>query len=87
MKIELIQDIYPLSPMQSGLLFHTIYAPKSDAYFVQTIFELEEVNNEALRKAWQKVSDHYPILRTGFLWEKYKKPLQYVLETVEVPFI
>ena len=36
-----LEDIYPLSPMQSGLMFRTLYAPESDAYFVQTIFEFE----------------------------------------------
>ena len=64
-----VQDFYPLSPMQSGLLFHSLYAPTSDAYFVQSVFELEgEINAAILKSAWQKVSDLHPILRTGFIW-------------------
>ena len=73
--------------MQSGLLFQTLYAPESDAYFVQSIFELEgEIDTSALKKAWQKVSDHHPILRTGFVWQNLETSLQYVLESAEVPF-
>ncbi|KAB2877418.1 AMP-binding protein, partial [bacterium] len=85
--IPLIESIYPLSPMQSGLLFQALYAPTSDAYFVQTIFELEgELDIQALRSTWQLVCDHHPILRTGFIWEKLETPLQYVLETTQLPF-
>ncbi|MEI6628483.1 MAG: condensation domain-containing protein, partial [Alphaproteobacteria bacterium] len=83
-----IQDIYPLSPMQGGLLFQALYAPNSDAYFVQDIFELNgKIDAQALQSAWQMVSDHHPILRTGIIWEKLETPLQYVLESVAVPFI
>ncbi|MBL8676441.1 MAG: non-ribosomal peptide synthetase, partial [Alphaproteobacteria bacterium] len=82
-----IQSIYSLSPIQSGLLFQTLFSPESDTYFVQSIFELEgEIDVLALRSAWQIVSDHHPILRTGFVWHDGKSPLQYVLESAEVPF-
>ena len=85
--INKIQNIYPLSPMQAGLLFQSLYAPNSDAYFVQSIFELErEVDVNALRSAWQAVSNHHPVLRTGIVWEKLEEPLQYVLEYVDIPF-
>ena len=82
-----IEDIYPLSPMQSGLLFQALYAPQSDAYFVQTILELEgKIDISILLAAWQKVSDHHPLLKTGFVWEGLDSPLQYTLKSVEIPF-
>ena len=84
----LIENIYPLSPMQSGLLFQALYAPSSDAYFVQSVFELEgEVDTQALQLAWQTVSNHHPILRTGIIWEDGEEPAQYTLEYTEVPFM
>ena len=68
-----IQDLYALSPMQSGLLFQSLYAPESDVYLVQSIFELQGIiDPTVLKQAWQKVSDHHPILRTGFFLERWK---------------
>src|SRR3990167_6935433 len=69
------------------MLFQALYEPNSDAYFIQSVLRLEgDVDKKALQKAWQKVSDQHPILRTGFVWEGLDEPLQYVLENVKVPF-
>ena len=38
------ENVYELSPIQGGLLFQTLYRPESDAYFIQTVFELEKIN-------------------------------------------
>ena len=82
-----IEDLYPLSPMQSGLLFQTLFAPTSDAYFVQSVIKLEGLLDASiLQLAWQKVSEARSILRTGFLWEGMERPLQFVIKNVEIPF-
>jgi surfactin family lipopeptide synthetase C len=82
-----LYDVYPLSPMQSGLLFQSLYAPESDTYFVQTIFKLQgKICRTTLKQAWQIIITHYPIMRTGILWRDLKVPLQYVLRAIEVPF-
>ena len=87
LKNKKIKNVYPLSPLQEGLLFQSLYAPSSDTYFVQNIFEITtKVNIQALQSAWQKVSNHHDILKTGFIWQHGKKPLQYVLESVHLPF-
>jgi hypothetical protein len=85
MKPENIQDIYELSPIQQGILFHCIYAPKSGFYFVQKLFSLNgNLNFVAFDRAWKKVVDRHPSLRTGFYWEDINKPLQVVYEKVKV---
>ena len=82
-----IETAYPLSPMQSGFLFQSLYAPDSDAYFVQSIFELDgEIDIAVLKEAWQTISNHHPILRTGFIWEDGAESEQYVLESAVIPF-
>jgi len=82
-----VEDVYPLSPMQAGLLFRSLYLPSSDSYLNQNVVEIRGPLDAALlRRAWQAVADHYPILRSGFLWENLEEPLQYVLSSVPLPW-
>ncbi|NIA31612.1 MAG: non-ribosomal peptide synthetase, partial [Actinobacteria bacterium] len=79
MNTENIQDIYPLSPMQQGMLFHSLYSPESGAYIEQTFADLVgELNVDAFEKAWQTVIERNPILRTAFVWEGVDEPVQVV---------
>ena len=80
-----IEAIYPLSSMQQGLLFHSLLAPASGIYFVQCCFTLQgELHMAAYEKAWQLVVDHHPILRTVFIYENRKSPLQVVYRRVNL---
>ncbi|MBV9385323.1 MAG: amino acid adenylation domain-containing protein, partial [Chroococcidiopsidaceae cyanobacterium CP_BM_ER_R8_30] len=83
-----IEDIYELSPMQHGMLFHTLYAPKSGVYFEQLSCTLYgNLNVSAFKQAWQQVVARYQVLRTSFFWEALDKPLQVVNEQVELPWV
>jgi amino acid adenylation domain-containing protein len=74
-----IEDIYPLSPMQQGMLFHSLLAPESGAYIVQSCYEIQgNLNRTAFEQAWQQVINRHSILRTAFVWENLEKPLQVV---------
>ncbi|MFP5265511.1 MAG: amino acid adenylation domain-containing protein [Blastocatellia bacterium] len=83
-----VEDIYPLSPTQQGLLFHTLYAPKSVAYFDQWTCTLcDDIDVRAFRRAWQQVIDRHTILRTAFVWEDQDEPRQVVVRgDVELPW-
>ena len=81
-----IESIYPLSPMQHGMLFHCLYAPKSAVYFEQFNCTLHgTLDVEAFSRAWQKVVDRYSVLRTSFIWDRREKPLQIVQRRVKLP--
>ncbi len=83
-----IEDIYELSPMQQGMLFHTLYAPESGVYFEQLNCTLRgDLNVSAFKQAWQQVVARHPVLRTCFYWEDLDKPLQVVNEQVELPWV
>ncbi|MBD1896805.1 non-ribosomal peptide synthetase [Coleofasciculus sp. FACHB-129] len=85
MKVENLEDIYELSPMQQGLLFHTLYAPKSAMYFEQYSWTVQgDFNALAFKQAWQSVIDRHPILRTAFFWEDLEKPYQVVYRQAEL---
>ncbi|MEH2211069.1 amino acid adenylation domain-containing protein [Nostoc sp.] len=83
MKIKNVEDIYPLSPMQQGMLFHTLYASESRVYFEQLICILEgNLSTSAFEQAWQQVVERHPVLRTAFIWEDLNEPLQIVRQQV-----
>jgi len=82
-----VEAIYPLSPMQEGMLFHTLAEPESGVYFQQVCFHLRgNVKQQAFEEAWSRVVQRHAVLRTLFLWERDKEPLQIVREEVGVPW-
>nr|AXN93625.1 PuwH [Symplocastrum muelleri NIVA-CYA 644] len=86
-KSKNIEAIYPLSSMQQGILFHTLYEPESGVYFEQFSCTFSgNVNVLALEEAWQQVVDRHPVLRTIFVWENRKKPLQIVRKQAKLPW-
>jgi len=82
-----VADIYPLSPTQLGMLFHTIQAPHSGVYFQQFVCTLTgELDRAAFAQAWQGVVEAQPVLRTAFIWEEIDEPLQVVRQRVDIPY-
>src|SRR5262245_57645496 len=64
-----IERLYPLSPMQQGMLFHSLLDAASGVYVTQLAFTLAGVNVAALRAAWERVVRHHDVLRTLFVWQ------------------
>ncbi len=82
-----IEDLYELSPMQQGMLFHTLYAPESEVYFEQLLCILSgELNFLTFQQAWRQVVTRHPVLRSSFYWEEIEKPLQMVSKQVDLPW-
>lgn len=84
---SVIEDLYPLSPMQQGMLFHTLYDPQSRAYFEQLRYALRgEFEVQAFKHAWQQMIERHAVLRTAFVWDDLDKPLQVVRDRVTLPW-
>ncbi|WP_437482985.1 amino acid adenylation domain-containing protein [Sorangium sp. So ce1014] len=85
-----VEDVYPLSPLQQGLLFHSLWEPGSGVYVEQVTCRLEgALDVDAFRRAWEAVVHHHGVLRTTFAWEGADEPLQVVrrggaVEAVEI---
>lgn len=76
-----IADIYPLSPMQQGMLFHTLYDPESSAYFEQFCCVIEgALDYKKMEEAWNHLIDQYPVFRTVFNYKDVGQPVQIVLK-------
>ncbi len=81
-----VEDIYPLTPMQAGMVFHGLVDTFSGAYLNQLQLRLSGVSNpEALGAAWQQVVDRTPVLRSRVVWDGVDEPLQVVQRDVTVP--
>jgi len=82
-----VADVYPLSPLQESMLFHTLLDPSAGTFVVQFTCLIEGQLDEAdFRAAWQAVVDRHPALRTLFLWERQERPIQVVRKSAEVPW-
>jgi amino acid adenylation domain-containing protein/non-ribosomal peptide synthase protein (TIGR01720 family) len=80
-----IEDMYPLSPMQQGMLFHTIASPGTDVYVVQLICNfLGALDAQVLKDSWREAISKHTVLRTAFAWERRDEPLQVVLKDVNL---
>jgi len=83
-----IESIYPLSPMQLGMLFHTLYNSESKVYLSQILITLSgNLDPKAFELAWQQVVDRHGIFRTCFVWKKSKQPLQIVRKNVTLSWV
>ncbi|MBB3059227.1 non-ribosomal peptide synthetase [Microbulbifer rhizosphaerae] len=82
-----IETIYPLAPMQQGLLFHSLMHPDKGMYLLQYrhVMEMADLDLVRFRQAWEKVVERHELLRTSFVWQKQKRPLQVVHRRVELP--
>jgi len=86
LKPRQIEDVYPLAPLQYGLVFHSLYAPESGVYCIQLGCRLSgELNVPAFKQAWQLLADRHSILRSSFQVKNQDQLLQIVHKHVQLP--
>ncbi|MHC8319523.1 non-ribosomal peptide synthase/polyketide synthase [Pseudomonas sp. GB2N2] len=82
-----IEDIYPLSPMQQGMLFHTLYEQQPGDYINQLCVDVDGLYVERFRDAWQGTMDAHDVVRSSFIWDgELQRPLQVIHKDLRVPF-
>ncbi|HSL53916.1 MAG TPA: condensation domain-containing protein, partial [Pyrinomonadaceae bacterium] len=83
-----IEAIYPLSPLQAGILFHSVYDNSSSMYVSHLSCALSgELDIAAFKQAWERVVERHDVLRTMFVWEGLSTPLQVVRQHVDSPWV
>ena len=83
-----VEDLYPLSPLQGGMLFHTLEAPESGVYVQQmSCLLVGELDLGAFEHSWDRLLHRHTVLRTSFVWQEIDRPLQRVQGKVTLPFV
>ncbi|RAX06509.1 hypothetical protein CKY10_22495 [Photorhabdus sp. HUG-39] len=74
-----IQDIYPLGPLQQGILFHYLLGGEEDPYLLHTIMAFDSRQRlDGFLAALQRVIDRHDILRSAVHWKGLPEPVQVV---------
>lgn len=82
-----ISESYDLSPLQQGMLFHSLYHRDPSAYCQQFSFPIEgKFNPEALKCAWRRAMERHDVLRTSFVWDGLRHARQVLAREAELPW-
>ena len=82
-----VEEIFPLSPLQTGIFMHALEAAGSGVYFEQYCARLTgRFDPEIHRQAWERVVQRHGVLRTSFVWEGLPSPFQVVERSVALPW-
>ena len=78
-----IEAVFPLSPTQEGMLYHTLKNPESAVYVGQHVMELQGADSRLLREAWRLIVAQHMSLRSVFAWKALSRPVQIVYRAYE----
>ncbi|MCB4762157.1 MAG: AMP-binding protein, partial [Sulfurovum sp.] len=83
--VKNIQDIYPLSSLQEGMLFHHRLNTEFDAYILPTLLVFHKIDDfNSIIDALQYIIDRHDVLRTSIHYEGLENPIQVVHKTIKL---
>ncbi|KAA8559215.1 Linear gramicidin synthase subunit B [Pseudomonas extremaustralis] len=83
---SVIEDVYPLTPMQEGLLLHTLLEPGTGLYYMQDRYRIDSaLDPERFAQAWQAVIARHEALRASFCWNVGEDMLQVIHQPGSTP--
>ncbi len=81
-----IEDVYPLTPMQEGMLLHTLLEPGTGLYYMQDRYRINsELDPQRFAEAWQAVIARHEALRASFCWNVGEEMLQVIHKPGSTP--
>ncbi|HEF4762590.1 TPA: non-ribosomal peptide synthetase [Pseudomonas putida] len=83
---SVIEDVYPLTPMQEGMLLHTLLEPGTGLYYMQDRYRINsELDPQRFAQAWQAVIARHEALRASFCWNVGEDMLQVIHKPGSTP--
>ncbi len=83
-----VEDAYPLTPVQHGMLVRSLAAPRSGVYVQQLVCRFGgALDAQAFQEAWRRLDARHSIFRTSFQWREAASPLQRVHPEAELQFV
>ena len=87
MSMQEIEDAYPLTSIQQGMLFHCLQSSQSDVYVTYISIDITgSVDPYRLEESWQSVVQRHGSLRASFQWEGLDEPLAVIRRTIDFPW-
>ena len=84
----MLDDSYPLSPLQHAMLFRLLYARHPGVDLIHAWVDMRErLDEDRFRSAWERTVARHEALRTSFHWDTLQRPHQTVHTQVEMPFV
>ncbi|HVT06085.1 MAG TPA: AMP-binding protein, partial [Polyangia bacterium] len=81
-----VQDIYPLAPLQEGMLFHHLLGERGDPYILPNLLAFEDrASLDRFVETVQTIIDRHDILRTALVWQGLPEPVQVVYRNAPMP--
>jgi amino acid adenylation domain-containing protein len=81
-----VQDIYPLAPLQEGILFHHLITKNADPYVLSGLYSFVSYRQlERYLEALDAVIERHDVLRTAIVWERLLTPVQVVWREARLP--
>ena len=85
--LDNVEDIYPLTPLQEGMVFHAVAEPGTAMHVGRIVCHLRgKLDIDTFHQAWNKLLARHPALRTAFVWEGLEAPMQVVRKKLTMPF-
>ncbi|WP_082036815.1 non-ribosomal peptide synthetase [Pseudomonas rhodesiae] len=83
---DAIEDLYTLSPMQQGMVFHSLYEQAAGDYINQIRVSVDGLDVSRFQQAWDATVQAHDVLRSGFFWEgQLDWPCQVVYRAARLP--
>nr|WP_083724359.1 non-ribosomal peptide synthetase [[Flexibacter] sp. ATCC 35208] len=80
-------DIYPIAPIEQGMIYSSLLRPEEPVYYDQFTFYIQIADQVVFHAALAQLVNRHPILRTKYYMKRFSRPVKVVLQGIDVPLV